>query len=284
MLAVASGTTWKDLQDNENNIHFVVCPFATRKILHSKLKTIRINQHIMKVLISLFTFLTALLYSFSSNAHALWIESSPSGTVNQPHEVRVYYGEYATNERDNIEKWYSDVKDFTLLLYVPGKEPVQVELTNKGDHFGGSFQPTVEGTYFLSIVKAPKDLGGDTKYEFSSLVPVQVGKSAKLDYSSLKNPLQVELLNATAAKKGASLLAKVTSAGQAVPNAKVSVFSSTGWGKEFVADAAGIVTFDALWSGAYVLEASIFEQKAGEHEGKLYTSSWQGSTTFLQVK
>jgi uncharacterized GH25 family protein len=238
----------------------------------------------MKILISLFTFLTVLFYSHSSNAHALWIESSPYGTLNQPHEVKVYYGEYVTNERDDIEKWYSDVKDFTLLLYVPGKEPVKVELTNKGDHFSGSFQPTVQGTYFLSVVKAPKDLGGNTKYEFSSLMAVTVGKSGKLDYSPLKNPLQVELLNARPIKKGASLQAKVTSAGQAVPNAKVSVFSSTGWGKEFVADAAGIITFDALWSGAYVLEASTFVEKAGEHEGKPYASSWQGSTTFLQVK
>lgn len=238
----------------------------------------------MKTLVSLFTFLTILFYSNSSDAHALWIESAPYGNLNQSHEVRVYYGEYATNEKDPVEKWYSDVKDFTLLLYAPGKEAVHVQLTNKGDHFSGSFQPTVQGTYFLSIVKAPKDLGGKTKYEFSSLMPVVVGKSSRLDYSPVKNPLQVELLNTTSAKKGASLQAKVTSSGQAVPAAKVSVFSSTGWGKEFVADANGIITFDALWSGAYVLEASTFEEKAGEHAGNPFASTWQGSTTFFEVK
>lgn len=238
----------------------------------------------MKILVSLFTFLAVLFYCNSSYAHALWIESAPYGAVNQSHEIKVYYGEYVTNERDLIEKWYSDVKDFTLLLHAPGKAPVQVQLTNKGDHFSGSFQPAEQGTYFLSVVKAPKDLGGKTKYEFSSLVPVVVGKSGKLDYSAIKNPLQVELQNSTNAKKGASLQAKVTSEGKVVPHAKVSVFSSTGWGKEFVADVNGVVTFDALWSGAYVLEASTFVEKAGEHGGKPYASSWQGSTTFFEVK
>ncbi|MNI89960.1 Nickel uptake substrate-specific transmembrane region [compost metagenome] len=92
------------------------------------------------------------------------------------------------------------------------------------------------------------------------------------------------MINSANAKKGASLQAKITSEGKVVPNAKVSVFSSTGWGKEFVADANGVVTFDALWAGAYVLEASTFVEKAGEHEGKPYASSWQGSTTFFAVK
>lgn len=238
----------------------------------------------MKILISLFTFLTVLLSSNISSAHALWIEAAPYGNLNQAHQVKVYYGEYVTNERDQIQKWYSDVKDFALMLHVPGKEPVKLQLTDNGDHFSGSFQPTVQGTYFLSVVKAPKDLGGQTKYEFSSLMPVVVGQASALDYSPLKNPLQIELLHAAPIKKGETLQAKITSLGQVVPNAKVSVFSSTGWGKEFVADANGLLTFEAVWPGAYVLEASTYAEKGGEHEGKPYTSSWQGSTTFLEVK
>ena len=170
------------------------------------------------------------------------------------------------------------------MLHAPGKEPVKIQLTNKGDHFSGSFQPTAAGTYFLSIVKAPKDLGGKTKYEFSSLVPVVVGKSATLDYTAVKSPLQIELLGMANAKKGQSVQAKITSFGKVVPQAKVSVFSATGWGKEFVADENGILTFDAIWSGPYVLEASTFAETAGEHEGKPYASAWQGSTTFITIK
>ncbi|WP_343555811.1 DUF4198 domain-containing protein [Sphingobacterium sp.] len=238
----------------------------------------------MKNLISFFTFLAVLVCSHTGHAHALWIESSSYGTLNQTHEVKVYYGEFATNERDQVDKWYSDVKDFSLMLHAPGKEPVKLQLTNKGDHFSGSFQPTSAGTYFLSIVKAPKDLGGKTKYEFSSLVPVLVGKPAALDYNSVKNPLQIELLSAANAKKGQPVKAKITSFGKIVPQAKVSVFSATGWGKEFVADENGILTFDAIWSGPYVLEASTFAETAGEHEGKPYASAWQGSTTFVTIK
>ena len=238
----------------------------------------------MKILISFFTLLAVLLYSNTGHAHALWIESSSYGTLNQAHEVKVYYGEFATNERDHVDKWYSDVKDFSLMLHVPGQEPVKLQLTNKGDHFSGSFQPAAAGTYFLSIVKAPKDLGGKTKYEFSSLVPVVVGKSAALDYKDVKNPLQIELLSTANAKKGQRVQAKITSSGKIVPQAKVSVFSATGWGKEFVADENGILTFDAIWSGPYVLEASTFVETTGEHDGKPYASVWQGSTTFFTVK
>ena len=238
----------------------------------------------MKILISFFTFLAVLLCSNNGYAHALWIEASSYGAINQAHEVKVYYGEFATNERDQVDKWYSDVKDFSLQLHAPGKESVTLQLTNKGDHFSGSFQPDVTGTYFLSIVKAPKDLGGKTKYEFSSLVPVIFGKPTVLDYSVVKNPLQIELLKANNLRKGQSLQAKITSNGKVVPQAKVSVFSATGWGKEFVADENGLLTFDALWSGPYVLEASTFAEVAGEHAGKPYASAWQGSTTFITVK
>lgn len=62
-------------------------------------------------------------------AHALWIETNATGKTGQTQEVRLYFGEYAQNERDELSKWRSDLKDLTLWLINPDgtKEKLSVQ-------------------------------------------------------------------------------------------------------------------------------------------------------------
>ncbi|UIR55978.1 DUF4198 domain-containing protein [Sphingobacterium sp. SRCM116780] len=237
----------------------------------------------MKNVMTMFYFALLLLYGKTSSAHALWIETQATGQRHKPQEVKIFYGEFANNEREAIDKWYSDVKDFTLWLYEPGKEVKKLEVHASENNFSTTFTPTVEGIYYLAIIKEPKDLGGKTKYEFSSLVPVRVGKVNNLYDTPIKNPLQLQLESNKGYKKGSKIQVNVLLDGQKFAKAKVSVFSAAGWSKEFEADEHGVLIFDALWSGPYVLEVSRFVETTGEHAGKAYTSTWQGATTYLTV-
>jgi uncharacterized GH25 family protein len=54
-------------------------------------------------------------------AHAIWIETVNSGKIGQPQEVSVFLGEYADNERDSIQHWFSNMPAFTLYLVASGQ-------------------------------------------------------------------------------------------------------------------------------------------------------------------
>ncbi len=230
--------------------------------------------------------LLALLVIFNTDqlfAHALWIETNTIGKSGQQHEIKVFYGEYVNNEKEKIEKWYSDVKEFSLWLTAPGKEKVKLNTVAKDDYFSANFTPEKDGVYFITVVHEAKDLGGTTKYEFSSVATVAVGKFNAIDLSSVANSLKVSAADAKVYKANTPVQVKAVLNGQPLANRHVSIFSPEGWGKEFTTDANGVINFNPIWPGRYVVEASNFVKNGGEHHGKEYKAAWQGATSSFEV-
>lgn len=217
-------------------------------------------------------------------AHALWIETKTQGKIGQAEEVKIYYGEYATNEREEISKWYSDVKEFSLWLSAPGKEKVKLTTTAGSNFFSASFTPDKEGLYILTVSHEAKELGGTTKYTFSSVATVNVGKLNAIEQQQLPNTLKVAVNEAKIYKVNAPVNLKAVLDGKPLANKHISVFTPQGWSKEFTTDANGVVAFEPLWPGRYVLEVSNFEKVAGEHNGKKYEAAWQGATSSFEVE
>jgi uncharacterized GH25 family protein len=217
------------------------------------------------------------------HAHALWIETASTGKKGQAQDVKVFYGEYASKELEETGKWYSDVKDFTLWLTVPGKEKVKLNTTAGTNFFSARFTPEEDGIYLLTVSHEAKDLGGTTKYEFSSVAAVAVGKSNTVDHLSIPNSIKVAANEAKNYKVNSPVQLKAVLNGHPVANKPVSVFSPEGWSKEFTTDANGSVSFTPLWPGRYVLELSNFEKTSGEHNGQNYTAAWQGATSSFEV-
>lgn len=217
-------------------------------------------------------------------AHALWIETKTQGKIGQAQEVKIYYGEYATNEREEIAKWYSDVKEFTLWLSVPGKEKVKLTTSAGTNFFSATFTPEQDGLYVLAISHEAKELGGTTKYVFSSVASVNVGKINPLIQQSLPNNLKVSVNEAKVYKLHAPVSLKALLDGKPLANKQVSVFTPQGWSKEFTTDENGAIAFDPIWPGRYVLEVSNYEKINGEHNGKKYDAAWQGATSSFEVE
>lgn len=227
-----------------------------------------------------------LLLATASNqlfAHALWIETNTSGKIGAAHNVKIFYGEYASNERDSVAKWYSDVKDFTLWLTTPGKAKVKLETVPGANYYSASFVPKEDGVYLLTVVHEAKELGGTTKYEFSSLAAVAVGKAVAVESSAIANPLHVSANHAKVYKANAPVKIKALLNGEALAGKSISVFSPEGWSKEYKTDENGVVEFSPLWPGRYVLEVSNYQKATGEHHGKNYTAAWQGATSSFEV-
>lgn len=62
-------------------------------------------------------------------AHALWIETKATGTKGKAQEISVYFGEFSDNDITKADKWFSDLKDFSLVVISPSKK--EVKLTSK---------------------------------------------------------------------------------------------------------------------------------------------------------
>ncbi|MEH6306761.1 DUF4198 domain-containing protein [Olivibacter sp. CPCC 100613] len=217
-------------------------------------------------------------------AHALWIETPTNGKLGTAHDVKIFYGEFALNERDAPEKWYSDVKDFTLWLVTPDGKKTQLTTIAGPSHYSSSFTPETEGVYTLMVSHEAAELGGTTKYHFVSSAYVSIGKSSKVNADLNENGLKLYVDNHEifAKNKSVKLLAYLN--GKPLANKPVTVASPEGWSKEVMTDENGALSFQPLWSGRYVAEVQNFEKISGNHNGKDFDAAWVGSTFSFEVK
>lgn len=215
-------------------------------------------------------------------AHALWIETSAIGKVNQKQLVSIYYGEYAENEKDSVSHWFSDVKEAKLWLVSPDNKKTLLTTTAESIRLVADFTPTVNGTYTLLVDHPVKDIPRTTLYQFVSSATVIVGNVVT---PTTINPNTNSLsLNATATYK----VNKATTVDAFFNNKKssditFSVVSPTGWSKTFKADSNGNLTFTPIWPGIYYVEAFYTEKIKGEQNEKTYESVWRGATYIITV-
>ena len=76
-----------------------------------------------------------LCFSQQVYAHALWIETNPAGIKGKPQEVKIYFGEYSNNDITLAAKWFSDLKDFSLLVIGPDKKETRLSATPRGNYY-----------------------------------------------------------------------------------------------------------------------------------------------------
>jgi len=253
--------------------------------LNKKLYLEEIKDKQMKTL--KFTLLWMCLIVFTAidaSAHALWIETASAGSKGTAHDVKIYYGEFAAGERDVPEKWYSDVKDFSLWLVAPDGQKTKLETVAGAAFYSSSFTPEKDGVYTLMVSHEAAELGGTTKYHFISSAHVAVGKTTQVDAGQNANVLKVYPENQEVFKKNKSVKLYAQLNGQPLANKSVSIASSSGWTKEFKTDSKGMIEFSPLWSGRYVAEAQHYTETNGQHNGKDFHAAWIGSTFSFEVK
>jgi len=239
----------------------------------------------MKAIKSVLLTLAAMFFVSNLFAHALWIETKGTGKVGQAQEVKLFYGEYAQNERDSISKWYSDVKDLTLWLVGPDQKKIKLNTVLGDNVASASFTPEKDGQYTLVVSHPARDLGGTTKYHFLTSTTVQVGKpAAVLNAEAITNELKVFPSSGTAYKVKKVVKLKALHDGASKAGATVNVFSPFGWSQVLTTSKDGEIEFTPEWPGTYVVEVTDFKKTAGDHNGKAYDAVWQGSTYSFEVK
>jgi len=239
----------------------------------------------MKAIKSVLFMLAGVFFASNLFAHALWIETKGTGKIGQAQEVKLFYGEYAQNERDITAKWYSDVKDLTLWLVGPDQQKIKLSTVLGDNVASASFTPEKDGQYTLVVSHPAKDLAGTTKYHFLTSTTVQVGKpAAVINPEGITNELKVFPSSGTAYKVNKAVKLKTLHNGTAKAEATVSVFSPSGWSQVLTTSKDGEIEFTPVWPGRYVVEVTDFQKTKGDHNGKPYEALWQGSTYSFEVK
>ena len=224
-------------------------------------------------------FLGMLMISLSGFSHALWIETSVTGKKGVSHEVKIFYGEYSEMSPEKVADWYSDVKDFTIWLVVPGKEKTKLTVTPSEDRYTCSFTPETDGVYSIYISHDAQKLGGKTKYQFNASAAVHVGATKEggvlVDGPPLKFSYDKNSVN-----KPITVNAKFNDS--PADKFQTTVVSPKGWTLQ-IAGKDGAAKFTPEWKGKYMIEIAKTTPEKGDHNGAAYESVWRCNTRLVEV-
>lgn len=218
-------------------------------------------------------------------AHALWIETKATGTKGKAQEISVYFGEFSDNDITKADKWFSDLKDFTLIVISPSKK--ETKLTSKAldNKYQAFFTPTEDGVYTIVMQHTVKDVYGTMKLDYNSSANVVVGSKAEGNtIASNTNKIAVFSENADTAKKDAKITGVASYDGAIAKEAKIKVIAPNGWEKELWTNDKGEFSFTPIWSGNYMVEYAHTDKATGDHNGKKYDEIWKMATYLITVK
>ncbi len=232
-------------------------------------------------IISLALSLVITLASSSVFAHAIWIESSPTGSRGKQQIVRVYYGEYEHAQIEKTTGWYSDLNTLELYLVQPDQSRVKLSLTDKGEWLEASFTPATEGAYTIYTSHIAKDLWEEKRFQFSSSVVVQVGKNQNPAAAIAAYRLYTTDRQYTRGKNVSVALSKQ---GSPLTDKEITIMAPQGWVKKLKTDAQGSLHFTADLAGIYVIEFGQNEEETGNWKGNPYKETWQTVTTSIVVR
>jgi len=233
--------------------------------------------------------ITVLVLSLIANsslyAHALWIETKATGTKGKPQEISVYFGEFSENDITKADKWFSDLKDFSLVVISPSKKEIKLKSTALENRYQAFFTPEEEGVYTVVMQHTVKDVYGTMKLDYNSSANIVVGgKSTGNEAAVNSNKISVFSENAATLTKNNKVTAVAHYNAALAKEQKIKVIAPNGWEKELWTNEKGEISFTPIWSGKYMIEFAQTEKSAGEHNGKKYDEIWKMATYQINVK
>ncbi|PIF33505.1 hypothetical protein CLU81_4120 [Flavobacterium sp. 9] len=218
-------------------------------------------------------------------AHALWIETKATGTKGKAQEISVFFGEFSDNDITPSAKWFSDLKDFSLVVISPSKKETKLTATALENKYQAFFTPDEDGVYTVVMHHTVKDVYGTMKLDYNSSATVLVGNAAKGNEAAANsNIISVFSKDVATAKQKTKINVNALYEGKEAKEQKIKVIAPNGWEKELWSNDKGEISFSPIWPGNYMVEFAYTEKAAGEHNGKKYDEIWKMATYLISVK
>ncbi|WP_129713840.1 DUF4198 domain-containing protein [Pedobacter sp. SYP-B3415] len=230
-----------------------------------------------KLLFAVFILLATTVQTF---AHALWIETQSRGVKGQKQDVKIFFGEYAENERDSTAKWFSNMRSFQLALTGPDGKRVILPVTQESGFFSASFTPEKDGQYLLSVMHEVDEVYDGGKLQYYALAEVSVANKSRS-----KSPFETyfHIGGTTGAKQGQVSTMNLQFNKKAAVEQTITVVAPGARPAELKTGANGSADFKPTAAGPYFFEAVREEKKDGTHLGKPYNKIWHMVTLFTEV-
>ncbi|MBF4491909.1 hypothetical protein IRZ83_04580 [Flavobacterium sp. JLP] len=218
-------------------------------------------------------------------AHALWIETKATGTKGKAQEISVYFGEFSENDITKADKWFSDLKDFSLVVITPSKKEIKLTAKSLENKYQSFFTPDEDGVYTIIMHHKVKDVYGTMVLDYNSSATVTVGNAAKGNEAvANSNIISLFSKDVLAAKQNTKISVNALYDGKIAKEQKMKVIAPNGWEKELWSNENGEVSFTPIWPGNYMVEFAYTEKSSGEHNGKKYDEIWKMATYLISVK
>lgn len=235
----------------------------------------------MKTKLSLLFFFLAFSVT-SAFSHAMWIETSSTGKKGQAQEVKIFFGEYESNEPDSAAKWFSNLKSFKLILTAPNGKTTVLSAAPELKFYKATFTPDQNGTYKVSVVHEVADIYDKAKIEYYAFADVAVGNS-KINAAFPEEAALTIRPEKQVLKVGASSVHQVIYNKAPFAKQKVTLVNPERKAIPTETDAEGKFTFKPETKGNYFLEAFTEDKTAGKLNGKDYEKVWHLVTYTTQV-
>jgi uncharacterized GH25 family protein len=211
--------------------------------------------------------------SFQASAHYLWIELNGTNRVGAQQEIRIYYGEFNEGIREIKGGRLEELSGIQAWVIGPDGKQTVLTVTTADKFFKTTFTPQLEGKYTLVAVNIIREVVDWSKSDIGIARPVyytsreiSVGKT--VEPVSLKTPAEAEMLIRKIPSSENTF--QVIFKGVPLANAKVFFHAPNEWSKELSANKEGIVSFNPLWKGQYIVECIYPEKTPGSFKGKDY--------------
>lgn len=227
------------------------------------------------------------LSPFFCAASAYWMDLKGSGKINEPVQIRIYYG--------NIEE--SGVRvplkgpeliltgEFRLSVVDAKGHSATIPISLKGDGWEGNFTPREKGVYQILGINDTHPVVDRSKIGGINVRPVDYLCAAYAVESTDFVSKPVQYLDIITAKSGSQLIVKVFKNGSpAVVGTKLRVFNPENWEKELIVNNAGEANFLPTMKGLYIIREDFNDPEKGEYKGISYTAIRHRCNYFLLVK
>lgn len=222
-----------------------------------------------------------------SKASAYWMDIKGSGKLNEPVQIKVFYGnidDYGVRKpQSGLELMLTGEFKITVLDAQGNRTLIPIQLN--GDGWEGSFTPRSKGTYQILGINNTHPVVDRSKTGGQNVLPVDyLCASYQVEQpETLLKPVQY--LDIITARKNNLVVVKAYSNGTAAAKStKLRVFNPENWEKELSVDENGEATFLPTMKGLYIIREDWNDQKSGSYKGISYSGIRHRCNYFLFIQ
>lgn len=212
-----------------------------------------------------------LFLPFLTKAHAYWLELDGTGKVGAEVKVKIYFGEYENNLREQGSR-LAGMKDFRAYVIDPSGKQLAISLVQTQTCWEGRFTPTEAGHYQVLGVNDTREVQDLTSHGLGILRPIEYLRSSYIaeGRSSAHVAKPHSDLDILARHEASQLVVNVYSHQQPLAKVKLTVLNPQGWKKSLTTGVDGTARFSPTGPGLYIVEAELSDKTPGQYKGKDY--------------